>query len=209
LKSKKIVIVRHGETDYNKTKRVQGSGIDAPLNELGWQQAEAFWHAYKDVAFDKVYTSNLQRTTQSVQRFIDQGIDHEVIEGLREICWGIKEGLHFSPESHSQYADMLEAWQKGDLTKKVEGGETPTDVLYRLKPAMEYIISRENEDLILICMHGRAMRILLCWALSYPLKYMDIFKHTNMGVYKLTYTGSMYSLDTWNDTFHLKGLSAI
>ena len=78
---------------------VQGSGIDAPLNETGLQQAEAFYQKYKNMSFDKIYVSNLIRTEQSVQKFIDKGIPYESLDDLREISWGIQEGVAFTPET--------------------------------------------------------------------------------------------------------------
>jgi len=64
MKSKKIYLIRHGQTDYNLKGIVKGSGIDAPINENGRKQAELFYNAYQHIAFDKVYTSKLQRSKQ-------------------------------------------------------------------------------------------------------------------------------------------------
>ncbi|MFW5879460.1 MAG: histidine phosphatase family protein, partial [bacterium] len=61
---KTIYLIRHGQTDYNKKGIVQGSGIDASLNDLGRQQAEAFYDAYRNMPFDKIYISDLKRTKE-------------------------------------------------------------------------------------------------------------------------------------------------
>ena len=61
---KDIYLIRHGETEYNRKGVVQGSGIDADLNELGQKQAEAFFAHYQDLPIDKIYTSALKRTHQ-------------------------------------------------------------------------------------------------------------------------------------------------
>lgn len=205
MKTKKIYIVRHGETDYNKKGVVQGSGIDAPLNEEGRRQAEAFYQAYKNTQFDKVYTSVLQRTIQSVQNFLNDGLPHEKLAGLNEIHWGVKEGVPFSGSTNDNtYIDVVSAWNKGQLDLGLEGGESPLQVKARLKEAMDYIISKEDEGQVLICMHGRAMRILLCHLLNYDLTCMDNFSHVNLGLYRLTYTGSMFAVDLFNDQKHLE-----
>ena len=65
---KKIYLTRHGQTDYNLKGVVQGSGIDADLNATGRAQANAFYQAYKDHPFDKLYVSGLKRTFQSMDR---------------------------------------------------------------------------------------------------------------------------------------------
>jgi broad specificity phosphatase PhoE len=55
-------------------------------------------------------------------------------------------------------------------------------------------------------MHGRAIRILLCQLLHYPLKSMDMFEHENLCLYLLNYTGSMFTVEKYCDTKHLKGI---
>jgi broad specificity phosphatase PhoE len=71
---KTLYIVRHGQTDLNKQGIVQGRGRDTDLNDEGRKQADLFYNAYKSVPFDKVYISELKRTEQSIQQFIDLGI---------------------------------------------------------------------------------------------------------------------------------------
>ncbi|MBE7179132.1 MAG: histidine phosphatase family protein, partial [Mucilaginibacter polytrichastri] len=71
---KTLYIIRHGETELNKKGIVQGRGINASLNETGKRQAREFFEAYQDVPFDRIYTSTLQRTHQTVQHFIDKGL---------------------------------------------------------------------------------------------------------------------------------------
>jgi probable phosphoglycerate mutase len=204
LISKKVDLVRHGQTDFNLRNIVQGSGVDTDLNELGRDQAALFYEMYRDVPFDKVYTSALKRSQQSVERFIMDGIPHEPLSGLNEISWGKKEGHRVTPEEDAYYHYMLEQWRLGNTHLKIEGGESPEDVVRRMKPAVDYIMSREQEKTILICMHGRAIRILLCHILHYPLKSMDMFEHQNLGLYLLNYTGSMFSIEKYNDGAHMR-----
>ena len=166
MNSKKIYIVRHGQTDFNLRNIVQGSGVDSSLNQRGIAQAKAFFDHYKDVPFDKVYTSALKRTRESVQGFLDLGIPTESIAGLNEISWGTKEGYKITPEEDQYYHYMLKQWQVGNTSLKIEGGESPDDVIKRMKPAVDYIMKHEHEKTILICMHGRAIRILLCYPSS-------------------------------------------
>lgn len=207
MEPKKIYIVRHGQTDFNLRGIVQGSGVDSALNALGRAQAAAFFDAYGNVPFDKVYTSALQRTVQSVQSFLDKGIPTESLADLNEISWGNKEGQPITPEEDEYYHYMLKQWQLGNTSLRIEKGESPDEVWIRLKRAMDYIISKPDEKTVLICMHGRAIRILLCLLLNYPLKSMDMFEHQNLCLYKVSYTGSMYSVLNYNDVDHLRSLS--
>jgi probable phosphoglycerate mutase len=204
LNSKKIYIVRHGQTDFNLKNIVQGSGVDSSLNQRGIAQAKAFFDQYKNIPFDKVYTSALKRTKESVQGFLDLGIPTESIPGLNEISWGTKEGYKITPEEDQYYHYMLKQWQVGNTALKIEGGESPDDVVARMKPAVDYIMSKKDEQTILVCMHGRAIRILLCILLNYPLKSMDMFEHENLCLYLLHFDGRTFTIERNNDTSHLR-----
>lgn len=207
MTSKKIYLIRHGQTEYNLQNIVQGSGVDTDLNDRGRQQAQAFFETYKHIPFEKVYTSALKRTHQSVKRFLEMGLPHEQLAGLNEISWGTKEGHKVTPTEDEYYHYMLKQWQLGNTSLKIEGGESPEDVVKRMQPAIDHIMSRTDEQTILICMHGRAIRILMCMLLNYPLKSMDMFEHENLCLYQLNYTGSMFSVERYNDRDHLLSLS--
>jgi probable phosphoglycerate mutase len=205
--TKRLLVIRHGETEYNRKGMVQGSGIDAPLNEKGRLQAKAFYQAYKNEPFDKVYVSELQRTHQSVQGFLDDQLPFEILPGLNEISWGNQEGRPFTPESANLYKKTVDLWKAGDLDVNLGGGESPNEVMKRQKTAIEHILSQKEERYVLVCMHGRAMRILMTWLIGYDLRYMDHFPHTNLGVYELIYTGSMFRISVVNNTSHLNGMT--
>jgi broad specificity phosphatase PhoE len=207
LSTKKIYLIRHGQTDFNLKGIVQGSGVDAPLNDKGRAQSLAFFNAYKHIKFNKIYTSVLKRSIESVQSFIDLGIPHEAFAGLNEISWGNREGQMITPDEDAYYHWVLRQWQEGQTSMPIEGGESPQQVADRQRPVMDYIFSQEKEETILICMHGRAIRILLCMLLNYPLKSMDTFEHENLCLYLLNYTGSMINVERYNDTSHLKDLA--
>ncbi|HEY9047422.1 MAG TPA: histidine phosphatase family protein [Ohtaekwangia sp.] len=207
MTSKKIYLIRHGQTDYNLQNIVQGSGVDTDLNDRGRAQAQAFFETYKHIPFQKVYTSVLKRTHQSVKRFLELGLPHEQLAGLNEISWGTKEGFKVSPSEDEYYHYMMKQWQLGNTSLRIEGGESPEDVIVRMTPAVNHIMSKTNEELILICMHGRAIRILLTHLLRYPLKSMDMFEHENLCLYVLNYTGSVFSIERYNDRDHLRSLS--
>lgn len=200
---KTIYIIRHGQTEYNKLKLVQGSGIDSNLNEYGWTQGEAFYNCYSTIPFDHIYTSELKRTHQTVKNFIDGDIPWTQLEGLNEISWGKKEGKIITPADDKQHYEMLDAWKSGDWHWKVEGGESPLDVQTRQRRDWDIIMSHTEEKNILVCMHGRAMRILLCLLLDTSLSDMDRFSHSNTCLYKLTYHEGKYTVELSNDTSHL------
>lgn len=201
---KKIYLIRHGETAYNQFGLVQGSGIDSDLNELGRRQAKAFYKAYKHISFDKVYTSALKRTHQTVWHFISKGKPWQQLVGLNEMGWGHREGRAITHNDDVEYQFILQSWRKGDLHIKSEGGESPLEVLEKQKIALQCILANDDESEILICMHGRAMRIFLCLLLDLPLKDMDTFRHSNTCLYVLNYTtDGKFELILENDSTHL------
>ncbi|TAE26031.1 MAG: histidine phosphatase family protein [Cytophagales bacterium] len=202
---KQIYIIRHGETDYNRRGVVQGSGVDADLNDMGRAQAEAFFLAYQHVPFSKIYISNLRRTLQTVQSFIDLGLPHERHAGLNEISWGIMEGKAPSNTDDVYYRDLTESWAAGQTDRTTDGGESPAQVRDRQKPVIDLILSRPDENPVLVAMHGRAMRILLTWLMSEPLSEMDKYEHSNLCLYQLDYNyeTAQFTLEKANDTAHL------
>jgi probable phosphoglycerate mutase len=184
---KHIFIIRHGETDFNQQGIVQGSSIDSSLNEKGRTQAKAFYAKYKNHFFDKIYISELQRTWQTIAQFAEKGIPVEKHKGLNEISWGKFEGKKIADSPKPYFDKLIDSWHKGDTHLAIEGGESPNDVAKRQKPVIDLILSRKEEKQVLICMHGRAMRIFLCQLLHKPLSKMDMFKHSNTCLYHLVY----------------------
>lgn len=204
--AKIIYLTRHGETEYNRLGIVQGSSVDADLNENGKAQAQAFFEKYKNETFDKIYTSKLKRTTQSVQGFIQLGIPHESYSGLNEISWGEQDGKASNKEMKEYFKYMTNEWASGNLDLRIGTGESPNEVMQRQLPVMMEILSRHDEHKILICMHGRAMRILLCHLQGLSLKHMDTFEHANMCLYELEYLDGRIRILRANDVDHLKAL---
>lgn len=206
---KLLYIIRHGETDLNKKGIVQGKGVNSPLNELGLKQAHAFYEAYKDVNFDKVYTSTLLRTHQTVENFINNGLPWEQLAGLDEISWGIYEGQEQSDKLLTGFNSITSKWSEGDLDLSVEGGETPIQVQARQKEAIDYIVSKEEDRTMLICMHGRAMRILLCLLTNKPLSEMDDFPHMNTALYIVSYDNGVFHIEDHYNINHLVELERV
>lgn len=203
---KTLYIIRHGETDLNKRGVVQGRGMDTDLNNLGREQAEAFYQAYKDVNFDKIYTSTLKRTHQTVKKFIENNIPWTQFPGLDELGWGIHEGMESNDQIKYEFATVLSKWTSGELHHKFEGGESPLEVKERQLTVLELLIEENEDENILICMHGRALRLFLCLLTDQPLSGMDLFPHSNTTLYKVEYDGISFQIVDFNNTNHLKTL---
>lgn len=201
---KTLYIIRHGETDLNKRGVVQGRGMDTDLNETGRKQAEAFYQCYKHIPFDKIYTSTLKRTHQTVERFIAEGIPWVQYSGLDEMAWGVFEGQESTEDVKIAYENMMASWTNGDLHLKFEEGESPLEVNERQLEVLEKLIEVNDDENILVCMHGRAMRLFLCLLTDRPLYEMEKFPHTNTTLYRVEYDGEGFEIVDFNNTDHLK-----
>ncbi len=201
---KTIHLIRHGQTDFNLRNIIQGSGVNSDLNATGIQQAQLFFENYGHLNYNHIYTSQLNRAIQSVQLFIDKPLPHTKLEGLNEINWGIMEGKESTPERHKEYERIIAEWTNGNLNIAIEGGETPEVLYQRQKVALHHILEQPlEEELILICMHGRAMRSFLCLLTGISLSEMEKWPHHNLCLYELSYNGKTFDLIIENDIRHL------
>jgi broad specificity phosphatase PhoE len=200
---KLIYIIRHGETDYNKLGIVQGSGIDSDLNPRGVQQAANFYNYYKEIKFQKIYTSALKRTQQSVLPFIEIGKPYQVLPELNEISWGIFEGKPQNESERLAYWEVVNGWKNGNYSAKIEAGESAAEMQARQLPVVQ-LLKAQKEDCVLIATHGRAMKSLLCTLLNLPLSAMESFEHSNLCLYIVNFNGETFELISRNSTTHLR-----
>jgi 2,3-bisphosphoglycerate-dependent phosphoglycerate mutase len=192
---KKIYIIRHGETEYNRQGIVQGSGVDSELNETGLEQAKSFYEYYKNEKFDKIYTSTLRRTHQSVANFINHN-NWQQDPALNEISWGKREGKIPDQTDNIQFEAITKDWSKGNTHLKFENGESPNDVAIRQNAFIENSLKNPDNQIILVAMHGRALKILLSKIIHNNLSKMDHFHHSNLCLYLLHYNSQ-------TDTFEI------
>lgn len=202
--AQRIYLIRHGETDYNRQNIVQGGGVDSDLNALGRKQAAAFHAMYSQVPFTAVYATGLKRTRQTLAPFAAQGYNIQQEPRLNEMGWGVLEGATHDQRVEGIFQEALKAWAEGDLDFTVPGGESPIQVRDRAVAAVRDIVLAHPEGNLLICTHGRTMRILLAELLGYGLTRMQWFKHANTALNLLVRSDTMLNLHTVNDTTHLE-----
>ena len=199
---KKIYILRHGQTEYNRKGILQGRAIDAPLNATGISQSLAFYTKYKDIPFDLVLTSELQRSIQSVQAFIDKGVPHQVDPRITEFSWGNNEGLPLSDIVVGHYKKMLGEWYAGNLSARIPGGESGQELQQRVR---DFIGTwrQSGQANLLICTHGRTLKMLIVELLGFELRKMEDIRHSNAALYLLHQNGHAFELVKTNDLDHL------
>jgi len=205
---KQLYIVRHGQTDYNLKRIVQGRGVDAALNDTGIAQAKALFRHYQHHRFDAIYASALQRTYQTVSPFLQQGYEINRFAQLDEIDWGVHEGRVPNEEERRIYKQVIDSWNAGILHAKTENGESPLQVQERLNDFLHnhlYHQKQHHHQKTLICTHGRTSRILICTLLNQSLQQMDHYQHKNTSVAKLEWNekANSYQLLFFGNIDHL------
>lgn len=196
----KLYIIRHAETEYNRKGIIQGSEVDSDINDVGESQANSFYEYYKNINFDKIYVSDLKRTFQTIRRFTENGSSYEKLKEFNEISWGINQG---KSDDLEDYARLIDTWLAGNLDNKFEEGESPNEMSVRLVKGFNKVLD-DDHDTVLLCIHGRALRILLSKIIDNDLTKMDKYVHSNTGLYILEYKNGKYEILGSNLRDHLE-----
>jgi broad specificity phosphatase PhoE len=162
-----LLLARHGETDWNREFRIQGSS-DLELNELGRQQAQFLAQELTDVDLDAIYSSDLSRAQATAAAVAaTHGLEVKLDPRLRERSFGSWEGLT---------RDDISTFPKGSR----HDGESDDDVRARVLAAVEEIAANHPGDQVLIVSHGGALNTLWHHALG-----VRVERWANCAVYKL------------------------
>lgn len=165
----KIYITRHGETEWNTLKKMQG-WQNSNLTERGIENAIKLGDRLKDVDFSQIYSSPLGRALDTAN-YVKGGrvIEIETHEGLREMGFGLWEGIgndqviELYKEQHYNY------WNKPHLYES-NGGESFDELFKRVKETLNHIIKNATGDNILIVSHGITIKVIYAIIKEYKLK---------------------------------------
>jgi broad specificity phosphatase PhoE len=162
-----LLLARHGETDWNRELRIQGSS-DIELNDLGRRQAQALAQELTDVDLDAIYASDLRRASATAAAVAaTHGLEVTFDPRLRERSFGSWEGLT---------REDLEAMPDGSR----HDGETDEEVRARMLAAVDDIAASHPGEQVLIVSHGGALNTLWHHAIG-----VRIERWANCAVYKL------------------------
>lgn len=156
----RVLLIRHGETDWNAAGRWQGFE-QIPLNAQGLGQARALASYLRERPIQALCTSDLSRAFQTASAVGDSlGIAPQVDERWRELNLGIFQGLTMS-DIESQYPDELVAWRANYMGYKVPGGESRLEMQGRAYQAWLEISSQPEGPEVAIVSHGGTIKLLL------------------------------------------------
>ncbi|MFO7962706.1 MAG: histidine phosphatase family protein [Desulfobacterales bacterium] len=179
----RILLVRHGETEWNRTRRFQGR-CDTPLNETGVRQAEAVAGMLKDEAVTTAYTSPLLRAKETAKRIMDYHSQARLIEepDFIEMDLGTFDGMD-AVEWSRMYPNFMNQWRENPGTLRMPGGECLDEVRHRAVSALYRIIAKHPDNsTVLICSHNFVILSLLCFAKGIPLDGFRRLRQSNGAV---------------------------
>ena len=182
-KGARLILVRHGETDWNKAGRFQGQ-IDIPLNDHGRSQAAAARDFLRDVPIDRAWSSTLSRPTETAEIILEahSGVPLAQIDGLVEIGHGLWKGK-LESEIRDGWSDLLDTWKRAPETVQMPEGETIQDVWARSVTSWQEIAKGlKPEETALVVAHDAVNKTILCDLLGLTPADIWAVKQGNGGV---------------------------
>ncbi|MBI4220869.1 MAG: histidine phosphatase family protein [Chloroflexi bacterium] len=195
----RIILVRHGETDWNVEQRLQGWN-DQPLNARGLRQAKSFGEAVRRrFRPENVWSSDLRRCMQTAEAI---GLPVRAHPALRELHLGEWEGRRW-PEIQLKWPNTAARWLAGDPLCQAPGGEMRAGAARRAEQFLaESRILEARGDQVIVT-HGGFLKGLMVALLALPDDAMIRFHMNNAAIAVLAPSDGVLQLRSLNDTSHL------
>ncbi|EGJ11911.1 MULTISPECIES: histidine phosphatase family protein [Rubrivivax] len=200
----RLVVLRHGETDWNVGQRIQGQ-LDIGLNGVGRWQAGRAAAALLDEGLQAIYSSDLARaadTAAAISRATGLPVHPE--PGLRERGFGRFEGLTFA-EIQQRWPEDALRWRRRDPDWGAEGGERLADFYGRAVAAALAIAARHPGQTVALVAHGGVLDCLYRAATRIALDAPRTWMLGNASINRLLHADGALALVGWNDAGHLEG----
>ena len=202
----RLCIIRHGETDWNAGKRIQGH-LDIPLNESGLRQAHAMAHGLAECPFRAIYSSDLRRAWQTAKIAAARlEIRLSAHEGLRERHSGLLEGRtveelsRYHPEAHARFLDRDPDYRFGK-------GESMRSFSARVVAAVEELVASHVGETILLVTHGGVLDVVFRIATGRSLDAPRDYPMPNAGINWFEHSSTeetRFRLVAWAEQYHLE-----
>ena len=179
----RIVLVRHGETNWNKEGRFQGQ-IDIPLNENGKQQAQYASDYLRDISFDKAYSSSMIRPYETAEIILQKykNLEIEKVNDLVEISHGLWEGK-LESEILAEWPELLRNWHEKPEKVQMPEGESIKTVSVRSILAWQKICNEQAENTnTLVVAHDAVNKTIICHLLNLDCSNIWMIKQGNGGI---------------------------
>lgn len=197
-----LILVRHGETLWNREKRMQGQ-TDTVLSETGRQQAAALGRRLSTMAFAALYSSDLLRAWDTARAIAEQtGREIVTDSRLRERRFGIFEGLTHD-EISGRYPHELACFLSRDPGYVVPEGESARAFHARCLPCLQEIAERHRGEEVVVVTHGLVLDALYRAAHGMAFGEPRTVPLINGSLNVFRYGGSAWQLEIWGDVAHL------
>ena len=198
----RIMLVRHGETQWNLENRIVGH-TEIGLNPTGQRQVALLARALGEEKVDAIYSSPLRRAVETANAIAkEHGLDVVTDDALKEVDAGELDGIAIE-EVVRRYGDFWEAWGKGADTLRMPGGETMGELQHRAWSVTNRVVGDHPDSTVIVVSHTLTILSILTKALGMPL---EDFRRLRLGlasINTLDFKGSVTSLVGFNDTCHL------
>ena len=200
-----LIVIRHGETDWNREQRFQGQ-IDVPLNATGHLQAQRLAQALAGERFDALLSSDLRRARQTVQP-LEQALAHAALPqtGWREQSFGLLEGLDV-PTIKARHPELWAQWLRHDADYALPEGESVRQFHARVLAALRALAQEHEGRRLLVVTHGGVLDMLWRTAHGLSLNGPRECAIPNTGINRLRWRGGTLDILRWADDAHLSGL---
>ena len=184
MKKTELILIRHGETEWNSQLRMQGHS-NSNLSAVGQAQIRALGQWMKNVPFDHIYSSDSLRARQTAEA-ITQFSGHmlQFDQRLREKNLGIFEGLT-TEEARERHPEVFRLFKTAGSQYVIDEGESTQQLLDRALEAIEVIRHRHHQKRVLLITHGGVVRVLMKHTLGLSLDSPTHFFIKNTGVFRL------------------------
>ncbi len=199
-----IILVRHGQTPWNKDKIFRGSR-DIPLNDTGREEARLAGEWLKGETIHAAYCSPLSRardTGEAIARH--HGLQVLDLPGLADICYGDWEGLPLT-EVKVRYADLYRQWETAPNTVRFPNGETLDEVKARVLDAVEEVVRRHPGQTVLLAAHRAVNKVLIAAFIGLDNSHFWRLGQDTTAVNRFRRVGDTWHIMGLNDICHLRG----
>jgi len=197
-----IILVRHGETEWNVAEIFRGR-IDIDLNETGIRQAELLAEYLSKVKIEAIYSSPLKRALKTAEIIAGyHKLEVATATGLIDFNFGQWQGLSHK-EVKDKYKELYAAWTNRPDQVKIPDGESLDDVRKRATGVVGSIIERYKGTVVLVS-HRVVNKVLICALLGLDNSHFWNIKQDTCGISTFTYENEQFILTKHNDTSYLK-----
>ncbi|RJP55653.1 MAG: alpha-ribazole phosphatase [Anaerolineaceae bacterium] len=201
----KLLLTRHGETDWNLARRYQGQS-DAPLNQTGIRQAEQLANRLSKETVHAIYASDLSRAAVTAQLIAaSRQLEIKTDPRWRELSFGQWEGLNYA-EVDAQWHDRLTNWIANPVPSAPPEGESLMQLAERVQSALDELKSNHKDDAVLVVSHSGVIQTLLCLVLGMDLKRYWQFRVLQASLTIVSFHENGAVLNLFNEISHLKAL---